>query len=162
MDSEIRDIHIQYEIIKNTEEKTSSDVQLMNKALAVADLAYAPYSSFRVGAAVLLEDGNIVTGSNQENAAYSSGLCAERVAMFAAASQNPEKKILKIAVAAKNKNGKTTQVTPCGSCRQVLLEYEYKQNHPIQILLLGPNKSMLLFYKADALLPLGFNKFQLS
>ena len=162
MDSEIRDIHIQYEIIKITEEKTSSDVQLMNKALAVADLAYAPYSSFRVGAAVLLEDGNIVTGSNQENAAYSSGLCAERVAMFAAASQNPEKKILKIAVAAKNKNGRTTQVTPCGSCRQVLLEYQYKQNHPIQILLLGPNKSMLLFYNADALLPLGFNKFQLS
>ncbi len=162
MDSEIKDIHIRYEIIRFTKGGTSAEIQLMNNALDAADLAYAPYSSFKVGAAVLLEDGQIVTGSNQENAAYPSGLCAERVAVFAAASHNPGKKIVRIAVAAKNKNGEATQITPCGGCRQVMLEYEYKQNHPIKILLLGPNKTMFQFNNADDLLPLGFNKFQLS
>jgi cytidine deaminase len=162
MKSEKRNILIEYEVYKWNEVGLSKDQELMLRAEEAARDAYAPYSGFRVGVAVFLEDGRIVTGSNQENAAYPLGLCAERVALFAAASQFPDKKILKISVAAKDKLGGATPVTPCGSCRQVMLEYEYKQHQPIKVLLLGPDHTILRFNSADALLPLGFNSSQLK
>ena len=145
-----------------TSHTASEDQKLIHAANQATGSAYAPYSGFKVGAAVLLDDGQIITGTNQENAAYPSGLCAERVALFTAASHYPEKTILKIAVAAKNKSGNSTAVTPCGSCRQVMLEYEGKQNQAIKILLMGPDETIALFDSANALLPLGFNRFHLT
>lgn len=162
MKSEKRNILIEYDIFEWNREKSSIDQDLMEKAEETAQDAYAPYSGFQVGVAVLLENGQIVTGSNQENAAYPSGLCAERVALFSAASQYPDKKILKISVAARDKKGKTTPVTPCGSCRQVMLEYENKQEKPIQILLLGSGQRILRFNSAATLLPFGFNRSQIK
>lgn len=162
MESEKRNILIEYDVFERNEVKSSIDRELMSKAEETTQDAYAPYSGFQVGVAVLLENGQIVTGSNQENAAYPSGLCAERVALFSAASHYPDKKILKISVAARNKKGEITPVTPCGSCRQVMLEYEYKQEHPIEIFLLGTEQKILRFNSAASLLPLGFNRSQIK
>jgi len=162
MKSEKRNILIEYEVCEWEEENLTIDRDLMKRAEEAAGDAYAPYSGFRVGVAVLLEDGQIVTGSNQENASYPSGLCAERVALFSAASRFPGKKIMKISVAARDRKGITAPVTPCGCCRQVMLEYEYKQEQPIQIFLHGTNHQILRFNSADSLLPLGFNRSQLK
>ena len=105
---------------------------LMNQAIEVRKKAYAPYSKFRVGAAILLDNGKIVLGSNQENAAYPSGLCAERVAIFQAGAIYPESKIIKIAItAASDSNPTKTPIPPCGACRQSIAEYEFKQETPI-------------------------------
>src|SRR3970040_2580316 len=109
-------------------------LSLMEQAVAIRKKAYAPYSKFRVGVAILLDNGKIVLGSNQENAAYPSGLCAERVAIFYAGSVYPEAKILKMAItAASDTNKTTTPIPPCGSCRQSIAEYETKQHTPIEI-----------------------------
>jgi cytidine deaminase len=162
MKTEKRTVLINYEIIDNTENGTHEDQNLIRSAEIAAGNAYSPYSGFSVGAAVLMEGGQVITGSNQENAAYPNGLCAERVALFSAASNYPDRNILKIAVAAKNKSGNLTPVTPCGSCRQVLYEYEVKQHRKIIILLIGPDQTILRFDSADTLLPLGFNRFQLE
>lgn len=132
---------------------------LMQKAIEARMQAYAPYSKFNVGAALLLDNGQIVTGSNQENAAYPSGLCAERVAIFYTGAQYPNAKILKMAITA----GSTLSVTdkpipPCGSCRQSIFEYEYKQEQPIEIYFMGETGEV---YKSDSiqnLLPLTFDK----
>ena len=100
---------------------------LMQQAIEIRKNAYAPYSNFNVGAAILLEDGKIITGNNQENAAYPSGLCAERVAIFYASSQHPNKKIIAVAVSANSKGLKVNiPVPPCGACRQAMAEYEIK------------------------------------
>src|SRR6187402_3986051 len=135
------------------------DVQnLMFKAIEVRKKAYAPYSKFRVGASILLENGEIVLGSNQENAAYPSGLCAERVAIFHAGSVYPEAKILKMAITAASDNNQTkAPIPPCGSCRQSIAEYEFKQDIPIEIYFMGESGEV---YKSDSiknLLPLSFD-----
>ena len=116
-----------------------TDVQnLMEHAKNARLKAYSPYSQFNVGAALLLENGEIVSGSNQENASYPSGLCAERTAIFAAGSNFPDSKIFKIAITAKSQNKKTdSPIPPCGACRQVISEYEIKQEAPIEIYFMG-------------------------
>src|SRR6187551_179031 len=126
-------------IVFDTFQELPIDVQnLMFKAIEVRKQAYAPYSKFRVGASVLLDNGEIVMGSNQENAAYPSGLCAERVAVFQAGSIYPQATILKIAITAASDNSITTApVPPCGSCRQTIAEYEIRQNTPIEIYFMG-------------------------
>lgn len=136
------------------------DVQsLMSKAVEVRKKAYAPYSKFRVGSALLLDNGEIVLGSNQENAAYPSGLCAERVAVYHAGAIYPESKILKMAIsAASDINTTTAPIPPCGSCRQTIAEYEIKQESPIEIYFMGEEG---LVYKSDSLknlLPFMFDK----
>jgi cytidine deaminase len=115
----------------NSLEELPKDIQsLMNEAVEVRKKAYAPYSQFRVGAALLLDNGKIVLGSNQENAAYPSGLCAERVAIFHAGSVYPEAKILKMAItAASDTNQTKAPIPPCGSCRQSIAEYEIGHPH---------------------------------
>jgi cytidine deaminase len=124
-----------YEDIK---ELTDTEQDLMLRAIEVRKNAYAPYSKFRVGAAILLDNGEIVVGSNQENAAYPSGLCAERVAVFYAGAIFPKAKILKMAITAASDLKKTiTAVPPCGACRQSIAEYEVKQNTPIAIFFMG-------------------------
>ncbi|HQK39631.1 MAG TPA: cytidine deaminase, partial [Flavobacterium alvei] len=132
---------------------------LMKQAIEVRKNAYAPYSKFRVGAALLLDNGQIVLGSNQENAAYPSGLCAERVAVFQAGAVYPDAKILKMAITAASDTNQTTDpIPPCGSCRQSIAEYEIKQNTPIEIYFMG---EIGVIYKSDSLknlLPLLFDK----
>jgi cytidine deaminase len=162
MSSEKRNIQIQYTVHKSSEEGAMKFTGLMQAAGKAVKKAYAPYSGFKVGAAVQLDDGQIIQGSNQENAAYPSGLCAERVALFAAASQFPGKKIKAIAITAENKKGEPTPVTPCGSCRQVMLEYEIRQGEPVEIFLYGPDQTILHFSSTEDLLPFGFNNSQLK
>ena len=136
------------------------DVQnLMDQAVEIRKKAYAPYSQFRVGAALLLDNGKIVLGSNQENAAYPSGLCAERVAIFYAGSMYPEAKILKIAItAASDTNQTKAPIPPCGSCRQSIAEYEIKQETPIEIYFMGEIGSIYQSASLKNLLPFMFDK----
>jgi cytidine deaminase len=136
------------------------DIQnLMDQAVEIRKKAYAPYSQFRVGAALLLDNGKIVLGSNQENAAYPSGLCAERVAIFHAGSIYPEAKILKIAItAASDTNQTKAPIPPCGSCRQSIAEYEIKQDTPIEIYFMGEIGSIYQSASLKNLLPFMFDK----
>ncbi|MBC7607662.1 MAG: cytidine deaminase [Burkholderiales bacterium] len=144
----------------DTIQELPADIQeLMAQAIAIRKKAYAPYSKFRVGAALLLDNGKVVLGSNQENAAYPSGLCAERVAVFQAGALYPEATILKIAItAASDTNTTTAPIPPCGACRQSIAEYEFKQEVPIEIYFMG---EIGLIYKSDSLknlLPFMFDK----
>ena len=137
-----------------------NDIQsLMDQAVEVRRNAYAPYSKFRVGVAIALDNGKIVLGSNQENAAYPSGLCAERVAIFYAGAVYPTAKILKMAItAASDTNQTTAPIPPCGSCRQSIAEYEIRQDMPIEIYFMG---EIGCIYKSDSLknlLPFMFDK----
>jgi len=135
-----------------------SKKELLDKAKITALNAYAPYSMYHVGAAVLLEDGTIITGNNQENAAYPSGLCAERTALFYANANFPDKAVKAIAIAAHYKGQYSADVcTPCGSCRQVLVEVENRYNKPVEIIMYGEGK----IYEVESirdLLPLSFGK----
>jgi cytidine deaminase len=137
-----------------------NDVQnLMAQAIAVRKNAYAPYSRFRVGAAILLDNEKIVLGSNQENAAYPSGLCAERVAIFQAGAIYPNAKILKMAITAASDTNKTkTPIPPCGACRQSIAEYEIKQETPIEIYFMGELGDIYRSESLKNLLPFMFDK----
>jgi cytidine deaminase len=132
---------------------------LMQKAIETRDHAYSPYSNFQVGAAVELENGVIITGSNQENASYPAGLCAERTAIFYAGSKYPGVKILNIALSA-GPSGKDNKeaVPPCGSCRQAIAEYEQKQKYPIAVYFMGKSGPVKMVESLLSLLPLAFNK----
>lgn len=135
---------------------------LMNKAVAIRTKAYAPYSHFRVGAAVALDNGKIVLGSNQENAAYPSGLCAERVAIYQAGAIYPEAKIVTIAItAASDSNPTLSPIPPCGACRQSIAEYEFKQDTPIEIYFMGESGEVYKSNSINNLLPLSFNSTSL-
>jgi cytidine deaminase len=132
---------------------------LMLKAIEARKNAYAPYSNFQVGAAILLENGAIVIGSNQENAAYPSGLCAERVAIFQAGAVYPNVNILKIAITATSASKPVlSPIPPCGSCRQSIAEYEIKQEKPIQIFFMGESGEIHESASLKNLLPFGFEK----
>jgi cytidine deaminase len=148
-----------FDVFESLEELSPEIQNLMLKAVAVRKKAYAPYSNFKVGAALLLDNDEIVLGSNQENAAFPSGLCAERVAIFHAGAVFPEAKILKMAVSAASENATTNSpIPPCGSCRQSIAEYEIKQHTPIEIYFMG---EIGLIYKSESLknlLPLLFDK----
>lgn len=139
------------------------DMELLHLAREASNAAYAPYSGFYVGAAVLLESGKIFTGNNQENSAYPSGLCAERVAIFAASSQCPNEPIKTIAVTAHtDKFTITAPISPCGACRQVMAEYQNKQNNKIRIILAGKSGSVQVLDGVDSLLPLMFHEDNLK
>ena len=141
----------------------TAERELWQAAQEATQTAYAPYSGFWVGAAVLLEDGTLVCGSNQENASYPEGLCAERVAIFSAGSQHPEKKIIAVAIAARDsKTGDLCAVTPCGGCRQVMLEFEQKQDRPFRVLFQGGHQEVLVAESVKVLLPFGFQSANLS
>lgn len=147
-----------FTVYSELDELEASVRSLMEKAGEARDKAYAPYSKFRVGAAVLLENGSVVTGNNQENACYPSGLCAERVAVFNAGSNHPGVKILKIAITAGSDNYVVeTPVPPCGACRQSLVEYEIKQESPVEIYFMGAKGSIMKSPSIQNLLPLTFD-----
>lgn len=131
--------------------------KLMKSARKATKSAYAPYSNFKVGAAILLKNGKTFKGSNFENASYPLCLCAERVVLAAAHACQPNKIIKVIAVTAKNEAKKLTKpVSPCGACRQVLVEVEKKQKHPLKVILQGEEGPIYVFDSAKELLPLGF------
>ena len=131
---------------------------LMKKAIEIRKRAYAPYSKFKVGAAILLDNSEIVVGSNQENAAYPSGLCAERVAIFHAGAIYPEARILQIAISATSDHNPTlSPVPPCGSCRQSISEYEIRQNTPIEIYYMGEKGKIHHSESLKNLLPFMFD-----
>lgn len=148
-----------FTIYDNLGELPGEIQDLMNQAIEVRKKAYAPYSKFRVGAALLLDNGKVILGSNQENAAYPSGLCAERTAIFYAGSAYPEAKILKMAItAASDTNQTTAPIPPCGSCRQSIAEYEIKQDTPIEIYFMGEIGEVYKSSSLKNLLPLMFDK----
>lgn len=156
---EIKTVFYEYESLRMLDAK---DVELMQAAIAIRKKAYAPYSNFRVGAAVLLENGTVVLGSNQENAAYPSGLCAERTAIFQAGALYPEERIMKIAISASSDLKETTlPIPPCGACRQSLLEYETRQSSFIEMFFMGASG---VVYKSPSIantLPFHFGKSSL-
>ncbi len=153
-DKEIKIAYTEYDSIQQL---SSQDRELAEAAIKATSRSYAPYSRFNVGAAIRLDNGEIVSGSNQENAAYPSGLCAERTAMFYANASHPEHAMLSIAIAA-GQNGVLldSPATPCGACRQVMAEYQTKSGRPMSILLVGAKK-IWKFSKVDDILPFIFD-----
>ena len=152
-----KEIKIAYQEYDSIDELKAKDKELAQAAIDATATAYAPYSKFNVGAAVLFEDGEIVKGSNQENAAYPSGICAERTALFYASASRPNKAMAALAIAASQEGSLLeTPVTPCGACRQVMAQYQLKSGLPMMVLLIGAH-SILKFEKVDDLLPFIFD-----
>lgn len=150
-------VNSEFEVFNLIEDLNPEERELLNAAKKALEKAYAPYSRFYVGAAVLMEDGTIFTGNNQENAAYPSGLCAERVAIFHASSQYPDRKVKAIAVTAKTKDKLlNTPVSPCGACRQSMSEYEVKFKSPIRLIMQGEQGEIYISPSISNLLPLTF------
>ena len=154
-----KEIKINYEIIANKDELNAIERRLYDAAFEVRKNAYAEYSNFLVGCALLLEDGEIVTGSNQENAAYPSGLCAERTAIFWTSANYPNKTIKKLfVIGAPRESMSSTPIPPCGSCRQSILEYEAKQEDLIEIYFASIDGEIFKTRSIRDLLPFSFDK----
>ena len=152
-----KEIKIAYREYESLAQLDAEDKDLAQAAIEATAQSYAPYSNFNVGAAVLFEDGVVVKGANQENAAYPSGLCAERTALFYASASRPDKAMTAIAIAA-GQNGELCKnpATPCGACRQVMAQYQTKSGRPMRVLLIGAER-IWRFEKVDDLLPLIFD-----
>ena len=152
-----QEIHIVYQEYNSIEEMNPEDRELAAEAIKAMEGAYAPYSHFHVGAAVRMSNGQIVRGANQENAAFPSGLCAERTAMFAAGARYPDKDMLSIALAGGVMGRLGSQpATPCGACRQVMAQYQAKSGKPMSVIMMSADR-ILKFEKVDDILPLIFN-----
>lgn len=145
-----------YTSLKHYTELGSEDIALAEAAISALNNAYAPYSNFLVGAACRLENGMIKTGFNFENASYPLCLCAERSALAHCNSAEPGMLITKIVVTARSANVKDIVASPCGACRQVMVEVETKQNAPLELILIGSDSSAVIFKKASDLLPFSF------
>ncbi|MDO5570711.1 MAG: cytidine deaminase [Bacteroidales bacterium] len=144
------------------DELTQEQKLLVDQAKEATFRSYAPYSNFFVGAAALLENGEVVTGSNQENAAYPSGLCAERVTLFYANSKYPDQPVTALAIAARTNGDFINEcAAPCGACRQVILETEYRGKQPLQLILFGKGQ-IYIIDSIKELLPLYFDKDSLG
>tara|TARA_B100000287_G_C20367317_1_gene676312 strand:- start:129 stop:620 length:492 start_codon:yes stop_codon:yes gene_type:complete len=151
-----------YQEVFSLEDISDSDKELMDRATDAMKSSYSSYSNFSVGAALILENNQIVIGSNQENASFPCGICAERVALFSSSANFPNLRIKTIAITAKSENFDIQEpVGPCGACRQVLLEYEEKQNSNIEILLFDMKK-IIKIERAKDLLPLYFQENKLK
>lgn len=155
-------LEITYEQYGSVEELSAEDRELAQAAVQAISGSYAPYSKFNVGAAVRMSDGTIVTGANQENAAYPSGLCAERTAMFYANAHYPDKAMTAIAIAASQGGVMCEEpATPCGQCRQVMAEYQTKGGRPMSIILVG-SKIIYKFDRVDCVLPFIFDSLEVK
>ncbi len=152
-----KELKISYSEFYSTAELSASDKELAEAALKATEVSYAPYSKFNVGAAVRMSDGRIFTGANQENAAYPSGLCAERTALFYAHAHREGADIVEVAVAA-CQEGKLcgSPATPCGDCRQVMAEFQTESGRPMSVLLVGAEK-IWKFERVESLLPFIFD-----
>lgn len=150
---------LEVEVFDDITEMPHDEQELMTEATAAMDRAYAPYSGFHVGAAIRLENGTIIQGNNQENMAYPSGLCAERVAFFHAGAMHPGAKILKLAITAGSDSFPSDHpIAPCGACRQSMLEYELNQQQAITVILRGKEGKTYRLHGVKSLLPLFFNE----
>lgn len=134
-------------------ELSAEDQRTVRQAVEASEHAYCPYSHFHVGAAVRLDNGVIVTGSNQENVAYPSGLCAERTALFAASAQYPETVMESLAIVGRDASGLLCTASPCGACRQVMAEYQSRQRQALRVMLYVSEDKILIFDGVEALLP---------
>ncbi|GAB3320241.1 cytidine deaminase [Hymenobacter humi] len=149
---------ISYDELDSATDLTAAEQATWQAARDATGHAYAPYSGFHVGAALLLADGTIFRGTNQENAAYPSGLCAERTALFGLAASQPQHgAIVGMAVAARPIGGDFGPALPCGACRQVMLEYEARQGRPIPLLLPSRAGTILRFKSLSSLMPFNFS-----
>ncbi|CAA0218215.1 cytidine deaminase [Tenacibaculum maritimum] len=145
-------------IYENITELSPEDKMLMEKAIESRKKAYAPYSKFNVGVALLLDNGEIILGNNQENAAYPSGMCAERVAIWKAGSEYPQMKVKKLAITASSlQNTVDKPVGPCGACRQTLSEYEINQKDPMEVIFMGEVGKIIKTASLLSLLPFSFD-----
>ena len=142
------------------DELTADERSLIELAIEGTNRSYSPYSHFHVGAALKLQNGVTIIGCNQENAAFPSGICAERSAIFAAGAQYPDQPVVMLAIAARNEEGVFTEhpVSPCGPCRQVLIETETRFHHPVRILLYG-QRCVYVVDSIKQLMPLSFTEF---
>ncbi len=148
----------EFAFFNSIEDLDTESKYLIHKAKDATSHAYAPYSRFYVGAALILEDNTLVTGANQENGSYPLCMCAERVALYAAASQFPGKRIVKLAVVAHKKNHKElTSATCCGACRQVMVEFEQRQKKAFEVIMLGIDLKWIKCISAASLIPFNFN-----
>ncbi|MDP9229521.1 MAG: cytidine deaminase [Bacteroidota bacterium] len=155
-------IEFQYEVYDSIDELTKEDAWLLNEAKEVTQLAYAPYSNFHVGAVAKLSNGEIVAGSNQENASFPVGLCAERVLLSSISSLYPNIPVETIAISYQSaNNGNNHPVAPCGICRQSLQDYEARMKHPIRLILGGMEGKVFIIPNAAILLPLAFSNDEL-
>ena len=150
-------LELKYKRLKN-ETLLLDDGSLRHAAINAAKRAYAPYSNFKVGAALLLQDGTVIEGNNQENVAYPSGLCAERVALFTAGASFPEKPVVALAIVAIINGVIQPSISPCGGCRQVMLETEKRYGQTMRILLCGQDETILIPSAKD-LLPFSFSDY---
>lgn len=157
----MRNFDITIPVVEATlDELTAEEKNLVELARKSTYRSYAPYSKFHVGAAILLSNGETVTGANQENAAYPSGLCAERTAAYYAHANYPDATFKMIAIAARGTDGNPTEkpVSPCGACRQALLEYETLAKHNVPVILAGKDK-VYIFRSVNSTLPYCFSEF---
>ena len=150
-------LHIKYNVFNKLTDLPEKAQNLMKQAITTREKAYAPYSKFKVGAAVLLKNGQTFVGSNQENAAYPSGLCAERVAIYQAATQYPDEEIEMIAISGSAEDPTAFPVSPCGACRQSLSEYETKQKKLIPVYFMGAEGEIVQTESIKDLLPFLFD-----
>jgi len=155
---EKKNIGFELTVLESLNEMSNEDVTLLQEAEKAKQNSYSPYSKFAVGAALLLESGKMILGSNQENASFPAGLCAEGAALFNAGANYPQEKIIAIAVVAASEENTVDQpVAPCGVCRQSISEYENRQKSPIRILMKGETGPIYVCNSILDLLPLGFN-----
>ncbi len=154
-----KEIKIKYQCFNSAEELSNDDRKLFEKALSAREKAYAPYSDFQVGCVIQLENGELVSANNQENAAYPSGLCAERAAIFWTAANYPDQKISKLFVTGGPRKAKSNlpATPPCGACRQSILEYETKQGTPIEISFASLDGEVITVSSVKDLLPFNFD-----
>ena len=156
-------ISTKFTVFESSEELSTIEKELLQKAIDIRDSAYAPYSGFNVGASVLMQNNDIFVGNNQENAAYPSGICAERVAIWTAMSAFPDGKIKKIFISARSNHTRVDRpVAPCGACRQAIAEYETKQQEDIEIYFTGEVGSIVKSDSIKDLLPWMFDNSMLS
>jgi len=155
--SQLKEFSFRYEVFESEAELSEIEQTLLSKAKAINEKAYAPYSNFWVSSCLYLANGEFVEGVNQENAAYPSGLCAERVSLFRAGVQFPDVVIEKILIMARHKEALWQYISPCGACRQVMLEFENKQGRAIEVLLYM-GEYIVKIYSVQDLLPFVFVK----
>ena len=158
-----RSFHFSFDVCNSMAELNEADAALLKMAREVSENAYAPYSNFQVGAAAILANGQVVTGTNQENASYPVGICSERVLLSTVSSLFPEMAISTLAISYNNKNGNSNKpISPCGMCRQALVEYQVRTKKSIRIILSGMEGEVFIINDAAQLLPLSFGGIDLK
>jgi cytidine deaminase len=158
-----KDYTFSFEEYNSITDLDEQDAALLGLAQNATQNAYAPYSRFRVAAVAKLSNGKIVAGTNQENASFPAGICAERVLLSSVSSQYPDAQIISIAISYKNENGKSNHpISPCGICRQSLLEYEHRMKSPIRLILGGMEGKIFVVSQAAFLLPFAFTGDELK